>query len=74
MFSLPDAGRPPVHPFDAAHAVASVELQASTADSPALIVAGTTLSKTVGGGLAGAVTVTVTLAATDPPPPEQFSE
>ena len=74
VFTLPDVARVPVHPFDAVHSVASVEVHVSIADSPEFSAAGSTLSEAVGGGPVGTTTVTVALAVADPPSPEQFSE
>ena len=67
--SLPLAALVPLHPPDAEHDVASVEVQVRIDDSPLAMIVGFAVNKTGGGG----TTVTVTVWLLLPPVPVQVS-
>jgi len=69
---LPLVALAPLHPPEAAHAVAFFELQVSVAAVPVPMIVGLAVSVTVGAAVVG-VTVIVAVAAVLPPDPEQVS-
>ena len=73
VIALPLGGSFPLHPPEAVHAVALVELHLSVVAAPLTTEVGLAVSVIVGGRVATAVTVTVEVAGVVPAPPVQVS-